>query len=206
MVTSRLIDINTAAITYRRECLQALGKRLYNTCIGCIKTMNSLLPEDEEGDKGHKYRIIFDDEEYQREVNAGDKIVCPKCNKEFDYATVNFASMNIPSGEQIVLQKNSETVWVCQNTQCEKINRLSDSEIIEDVIQTPHYARFVPYPPKKRMGLLSHLSFHDEMSAWVWLCLENLEEAFTRFRDDNWNKDKNLDLNDKNIDTSLEEL
>ena len=61
MPTQRLIDINTAAITYRRECLTALSKHLYTDCVGAIITLNAMLPAD---DGEHKYRIIFDDDEY----------------------------------------------------------------------------------------------------------------------------------------------
>ena len=201
MVTSRLIDINTAAITYRNKCLIALEKKLYKTCIGCIKTLNSLLPEDQDD---IQYRIVFDDEEYKKVINSSDKIECPKCKEEYDYNSVQFQQISMPWSEQIISQEKETTIWFC--TKCNKHNRLSESEIIEDVIRKPFYSRFVPNPPINTQGLLSQINFHSDMVEWVWSCLENLEDGFTRFRDDNWNKDKNMQFDEKDIDTTIEEL
>ena len=201
MVTSRLIDINTAAITYRNKCLIALEKKLYKTCIGCITTLNSLLPED----AGEiVYRIVFNDDEYRKVINSADKIECPICKTEYDYTSVQFQPMSLPWAEQIISEEKETTIWIC--IKCNKPNRLSQSEIIEDVIRRPFYSRFVPNPPINKQGLLSQLNFHAEMVEWVWICLENLEDGFTRFRDDNWNKDKNALLDDSNIDTTIEEF
>ena len=201
MVTSRLIDINTAAITYRNKCLIALEKKLYKTCIGCIKTLNSLLPEDQDD---IQYRIVFDDNEYKKVINSSDKIECPKCKEEYDYNSVQFQEISLPWAEQVISQEKETSIWFC--TKCDKYNRLSQSEIIEDVIRKPFYSRFVPNPPINTQGLLSQINFHSDMVEWVWACLENLEDGFTRFRDDNWNKDKNLQFDEKDIDTTLEEL
>ena len=201
MVTSRLIDINTAAITYRNKCLIALEKKLYKTCTGCIKTLNSLLPEDEDD---VQYRIVFDDNEYKKVINSSDKIECPKCKEEYDYNSVQFQQINLPWAEQIISQEKETTIWFC--TKCDKPNRLSESVIIEDVIRKPFYSRFVPNPPINTQGLLSQINFHAEMVEWVWICLENLEDGFTRFRDDNWNKDKNMQFDEAGIDTTIEEF
>ena len=201
MVTSRLIDINTAAITYRNKCLIALEKKLYKTCTGCIKTLNSLLPEDEDD---VQYRIVFDDNEYKKVINSSDKIKCPKCEEEHDYNSVQFQQISLNWSEQIISQESETTIWFC--TKCEKHNRLSESEIIEDVIRKPFYSRFVPEPPVNTQGLLSQINFHSDMVEWVWICLENLEDGFTRFRDDNWNKDKNQGFDETGIDTTIEEL
>ena len=62
----------------------------------------------------------------------------------------------------------------------------------------------MPEPPRQEFGLLSQLQFHKDMVEWVWLCLNSLEDGFTRFRDDNWNKKSEYDeLFD--LDTTAEE-
>jgi hypothetical protein len=42
------------------------------------------------------------------------------------------------------------------------------------------------------------------MVDWIWLCLDNLEESFARFRDDNWSRGEKM-FDDQLIDTSVEE-
>ena len=198
MPTSRLIDINTAAITYRTKCLMALDKRLYRNCIGAILSLNAELPEDD-GDK--KYRIVIDTEEYNQRIRQNYQIVC-SCGKEYEYGSVQFFDIAIPKIKQTLFGKTSRTVWIC--SKCKKENDLSASKIIENSLQKPFYLRVVPEPPENNHGLLSQLNFHNDMVDWVWTCLNSLEDGFTRFRDDNWNKSDEYS-DDPDIDTSIEE-
>ena len=201
MTESRLTDVNTACISYRTKCLMALDKRLYKNCIGAIKAINGLLPEDNLV-TGKVYRIIFDDEEYNKVVNSIFQIKCPKCETEFQYDTVDFTNMLLPKEEQIVSGRKTVKVWFC--TKCNTRQRLEESIVIEDSKQMPFYSRYVPMPPLNNHGLLSQLNFHSRMVEWIWLCLDNLEESLARFRDDNWSRgDKMFD--DTTIDTSREE-
>ena len=75
MPTQRLIDINTAAITYRTKCLMALDKKQYKNCIGAIISLNSLLPPDKDD---FKYRIVIDSDEYYTKVKDSYVMVCLK--------------------------------------------------------------------------------------------------------------------------------
>ena len=201
MTESRLTDINTACITYRTKCLMALDKRLYKNCIGAIKALNGLLPEDNLTTT-KTYRIIFDDEEYQKVINSVFQIKCPECETEFQYDTVEFNDMILPVSEQIMSDRKTVKCWFC--TKCKKRQRLEESLVIEDSKQIPFYSRYVPNPPINDHGLLSQLGFHSKMVEWIWICLDNLEESFARFRDDNWSRgDKMFD--DSSIDTSKEE-
>lgn len=200
MPTQRLIDINTAVITYRREILTALGQKRYKTCIGAIETMNGDLPTD---DGEFLYRIIFDDKEYNKLVNAVYQIVCPKCKVEQEYDSVQIVEMTTPLEESIISGETLTKVWVC--TKCYVINKLSQSKIVKDSTQYPFYSRYVPNPPINNHGLLSNLEFHSKMVEWVWQCLKSLEDAFARFRDDNWNKGGQLPSEDSSINTDIEE-
>ena len=208
MPTSRLIDINTAAITYRTKCLMALDKKLYRNCIGAIFSLNAELPEDD-GDK--KYRIVIDNDLHYDTVKQSYVIQCNHCTTtkdktknptEFPYHETEFFDVMLPKFEQILTGKNSERIWLCKK--CGKENRLLESKIIQNTLQKPYYHRVVPEPPKVKYGLLSHMQFHQDMINWVWLCLNAIEEGFTRYRDDNWNRsDDQYDMYE--IDTTIEE-
>lgn len=201
MPQSRLTDVNTACITYRTKCLMALDKSMYMNCVGAIKAMNSLLPEDDLNTE-KLYRIVFDDEEYNKVVNSAFKIECLKCQKEQEYDSVQFHTVNLPTSEQIVSGRKTTTVWFCPK--CKEFNRLDESNVIENSIRKPFYSRFVPFPPVNNHGLLSQLQYHTKMVEWVWICLDNLEEGFTRFRDDNWKRGDQL-FDDPSINTTMEE-
>ena len=48
------------------------------------------------------------------------------------------------------------------------------------------------------------MQFHKEVVDWIWVCLNSLEDGFTKFRDDNWNKGGD-EYEDYSIDTTVEE-
>ena len=121
---------------------------------------------------------------------------------KYQYDTIEFFVVNLPSSEQIMTGRKTTKVWFC--TKCKKNQRLDESEVIEDSKQMPFYSRYVPMPPVNNHGLLSQLGFHSKMVEWIWLCLDNLEEAFARFRDDNWSRGEKL-FENFDIDTSIEE-
>lgn len=194
-----MIDINTAAITYRTKCLTALDKNQYRNCIGAIISLNSLLPEDSDT---NKYRIIFDSDIYYQKIKDAYTIVCNFCTKETPHIETQIYDVNLSQQDQIILGYPTKKIWICKS--CKKENNLSDSKIIRDTLQKPYYHRIVPEPPERKTGLLSQLHFHKHMVDWVWLCLNSLEDGFTKFRDDNWNKgNEQYELYD--IDTSVEE-
>ncbi len=198
MPTQRLIDINTAAITYRRECLQALKMKHFRTCIGSIITLNAELPAD---DGDHKYRIIIDSTVHYDAVKQNFIIICT-CEAEHPYYQVVFFDVNLSKQDQIITGIEKERIWLCPK--CKVENQLLTSRIVRSSLQKPYYLRTVPEPPQSKQGLLSKLQFNRDMEDWVWLCLNAIEEGFTRFRDDNWNKQDPYDEM-YDVDTSIEE-
>ena len=198
MPTQRLIDINTAAITYRRECLQNLKIKNWRGCIGSIISLNSELPADED-DK--KYRIILDSALHYETVKQNYLIVCKKCKVEHPYYKINFFEVNLSKQSEIIFGVQRERVWLCPK--CKTENQLLTSKIIESSLQKPYYLRVLPEPPKAKHGLLSKMQFDIDMEKWVWLVLPVIEDGFARYRDDNWNKQDDED--DLGFDTSIEE-
>lgn len=199
MPTQRLIDINTAAITYRRECLQALKIKRYRTCIGSILSLNALLPAD---DGDHKYRIVIDSSIHYDAVKQNFIIICTDCEKECPYYHIEFFDVNLIKQDQIITGIEKERIWLC--SKCNFENKLLTSKIIRSSLQKPYYLRTLPEPPKSKQGLLSKLQFNRDMEDWVWLCLNAIEDGFARFRDDNWNKKDPYDEM-YDLDTSIEE-
>jgi|APSaa5957512535_1039671.scaffolds.fasta_scaffold12220_6 hypothetical protein len=198
MPTQRLIDINTAAITYRRECLQALKIKHWPSCIGAIISLNSELPAD---DDDKKYRIIMDSMAYEEQVKQNYIIVCKKCKVEHPYYSITFFNVNLSKEKSTILGISKERIWLCPK--CSEENQLLTSKIIESSLQKPYYLRTVPEPPKAQHGLLSKMQFDIDMENWVWLVLPVIEDGFARYRDDNWNKQDDGD--DLGFDTSIEE-
>lgn len=202
MPTARLVDINTAAITYRTKILMALDKRKYRNCIGGIIALNSLLPEDDTEDETKNYRIRINSEEYYEKINEKDTIVCPSCDKEISYESVQVFPINTSLIDRVITDKKEKDIWICPK--CKKENDVDRSRLIVSTLQKPYYLRVVPDPPRNDHGLLSKLDFHHKMEEWVWMCLGYIEEGFTRFRDDNWNKADPFDQLYE-VDTNLEE-
>lgn len=200
MATARLIDINTAAIVYRTKCLIALDKHMYRNCVGAINSMNALLPADAD-DK--VYRIIIDSDQYESKINASYIMVCTHCEKEIEYDMIKVMDFLVSSNEWIVTGDKMDKVWFCPK--CKEQNKLSITRIIESTLEKPYYYRYVPEPPEYKTGLLSQIEFHNRMSEWVWNCITNIEEGFTRFRDDNWKRGDSI-YEDMSIDTSLDEV
>jgi len=177
----------------------ALDKKMYRNCIGAIISLNAELPEDD-GDK--KYRIVFDSEQYYQKIKDSYLLVCTECDKETPKTSVQILDIALSQTEQIILGYPTRKIWICPK--CKKENDLKSSRIIKTTLQKPYYHRVVPEPPRQEFGLLSQLQFHKDMVEWVWLCLNSLEDGFTRFRDDNWNKKSEYDeLFD--LDTTAEE-
>lgn len=197
---SLLVDINTAAITYRRECLQSLDKKKYAHCFGCIKAMNGLLPEDQD-DKS--YRIRIDTAEYNEKVKGSSVARCNYCKKDTERKGLQILNIRLPAEAAQVIGYDVEQVWLCSH--CKKDNILKDTVIIQNVVVEPFYSQIVPEPPKREVGLLNQMDYHKNVVEWVWLCLDNLEEAFTRYRKDYEPKANQMGLFESDVNTELEE-
>lgn len=196
---SLLVDINTAAITYRRECLQALDRKKYATCFGCIKAMNGLLPKDTE-DKS--YRIRISDDDYKAKVTGTTMARCNKCDKEIEREKLQVLDISLPLVTAQVVGYGIEKVWICP--MCNDDNLLKDTVIIKNIIPEPFYSQIVPEPPRKKNGLLDQIEYHRKVTEWVWLCLDNLEESFQRYRKDYKPQSWELEMLEE-IDNSLDE-
>ena len=199
---SLLVDVNTAAIHYRRKCLEYLSGKEYANCFGSIKALNALLPADEE--EGKTYRIRFDTDEYNKIVTGDTMIQCYHCKKDSNRSKIEVYNIRLDYTTAILTGYSEEPIWVCKL--CKNDCILKDSLVMQNVIAQPHYSQVLPEPPEKKIGLLDQIEYHKRVVEWVWLCLDNLEESFTRYRKDYVPKSAEADLYDLNdIDTSLED-
>ncbi len=197
---SLLIDINTSAITYRRECLIALKQKQYASCYGSIKAMNGLLPADEEG---KSYRLRFDTIEYDEKVHGDTMIECMHCEKQQPRDKIDVFDVRLDQMAALTVGYNNEKIWICKL--CKKDNVLKDSRVYENVIQQPFYSQVLPEPPENHGGLLDQMNYHKLVTEWVWLCLDNLEESFTRYRKDYEPKGQ-AGMYGDDVDTSLDDM
>ena len=196
---SLLTDVNTAAITYRRECLQAMEKKRFATCLGCIKAMNGLLPADQEG---KSYRLRINTDQYNEKIKGSIMAKCKHCKEDTERKTLNLIEINLPKAASVTVGHKTETIWICKF--CKKENVLKDTLVIKNVIPQPFYCQIVPEPPKRKLGLLDQIDYERRVIEWIWLCLDNLEESFTRYRKDY--KPQSWETQFQEVDNSLDEF
>lgn len=182
MPQSRLPDINTAFIMYRREVLQSLNQQNYDNCFGALYALNGLLPE--------QYRVKISSIEYNKLTQQDIVAKCGKCEKETDFKSVQIQTILAPLVVGVVTGEQYYKVWVCP--ECKFENKLTKTIMIQKTLQEPYFLRVVPKPPQRKDGLYDRSSYHRKVVQWVWNMLDELEERMAQFRDDNWNRTDDL--------------
>lgn len=182
MPQSRLPDINTAFIMYRREVLQSLNQKNYDNCFGALYALNGLLPAE--------YRVKVSSIEYSRLTTQDIVAKCNKCDKEIDYKSLKVMAILAPLIVGVVSGQQYHKIWVCP--ECKFENKLTKTAMIQKTLQEPYFLRVVPKPPQRKDGLFDRSSYHRKVIQWVWNMLDELEERMAQFRDDNWTKSDNL--------------
>lgn len=182
MPQARLPDINTAFIMYRREALQNYKSKNYSMCIGCLYSLNALLPQ--------KYRVIVSDIEYDKKTLEKITLDCPKCKETFDFKDIQIFELAIPLTEYLFSDSKKEKIWYCPK--CKVRHRLADTEPVRQIQLEPYFLSVVPKPPHQKDGLISRNRYFKKFSVWYWMICNELEERMAQFRDDNWTKEDEL--------------
>jgi len=188
MPQARLTDINTAAITYRREVISGLKAKNYSACFGSLYALNGLLPEE--------YRVKISDIIYEDKTKQDIFVKCKFCQIDQDFKIVKKFDLLLPLIKRILSSKTHEKIWVC--TDCKKNNLLEQTELIQKILGEPYFLKVVPKPPERKDGLMDRATYHSKIQVWIWTFLDEIEERMAKFRDDNWSKgdqmDETLDL------------
>lgn len=196
MPQSRLPDINSAFVTYRREVLNSYHTANYGNCIGALYAINALLP----GGDPTNYRVTISDIEYKEATKFEINAICYHCQAKTLYESVQIFDLLLPIVDSILSGNEYVKVWICSN--CDKECNLHDTTFSKTTIQEPHFAHCVPKAPEKKDGLGGRTSYIKNIKNWIMTFLIELEERMGQFREDNWQKGGQSD--DLDIDTSDE--
>ena len=181
---SRLPDINTAFVKYRNIVTTHLEMQDYTACFGALYALNGLLPDE--------YRVKISTTEYNKLTRHDIFVKCNSCQVETDYSKIKVFDLIIPLIETVISGNQHEKVWLCSS--CKHKNKLLKTEMRQTVLQEPYYLHVVPSPGKRRDGLNDRSSYHRKIAVWVWTMIDELEERMSMYREDNWQKDERLEL------------
>ena len=108
----------------------------------------------------------------------------------------------VSSLEQCLSGKQTTQIWHCP--ECKTENRLSKTRMIQKVMSLPSFIKVVPEPPQRKDGLTDRKTYHKIFSRWFWQFLDELEAQAANFRDDNWQKDGQSEIED--VDTTGDDI
>jgi len=172
MPQAALPDLNTAFIVYRREAITSLKSKRYDACFGALYAINGLLPKD--------YRVKISTKLYDEKTNLDTIAICYHCNQKTSYNKIQIKEAMLPMMIGTITGSETEKVWDCE--QCGKTNKLHQTDIIEPIVEEPYFVKIVPKPPLRKNGLLDRVSYHREVSRWVWTMLDELEAQMSNYR------------------------
>lgn len=172
MPQAALPDLNTAFIIYRREAITSLKGKRYDACFGALYAINGLLPKE--------YRVKVSTKLYEEKTNLDIMAVCYHCKAESNYKEVVIHDVLVPLIVKMITGSVTEKVWDC--SKCLKSNKLNKTDILEPILEEPNFTKMMPKPPERKNGLLDRVSFHREISRWVWTMIDELEAQMSNYR------------------------
>jgi len=179
---AELPDKNTAFIVYRRESISSWKSGKYDACIGALYSLMGLLPAD--------YRPSISTEEFELLTNQNLMAVCSECSAENNFAAVKTFDVTLPFLLDILSGQKTEKVWVC--SQCDKMNRLTTTKLIQKVLKEPYFLKVIPSPPGRNEGMMGRTQFKIKFSTWFWLALSSIEAQMGRYREEYQPKDTEM--------------
>lgn len=195
MPQSRLPDVNTAIIVYRREAITDLKGQRYDGCLGALHALNGMLPD--------VYRVKISTTDYNKMMKEGLFATCNFCTEESNFQVVKTTDVFLPFDQSIVSENIKEKIWICSH--CHKENKRSLTKFTHKTFEKPYYLRVVPDPPTRKDGVMARNEFHRKFSSWFWTMLGEIEAQLAQFRDDNWKKPGSLyDIDEDFGDTGEE--
>tara|TARA_B100000676_G_C18016667_1_gene810078 strand:- start:847 stop:1467 length:621 start_codon:yes stop_codon:yes gene_type:complete len=202
---SRLPDINHAFVAYRNKFNAAMDQRNWKTATGCLTTMNSLLPLE--------YRVRVSTEEYEKLSKTKKYKKCLRCNEESEDEITPVQKILTNSMSDFLLGTKSERLWNCPK--CNEWNKISNTPRINQVLDSTMVFGVVTEPPVRDMGIVkikpdplvpeqipsARRRFEIAIERWLWSFNREIEERVAQYRDDNWQKEQQMQ---EEIDTSME--
>lgn len=177
---SRLIDVNTAFITYRREVLNNLKSQNYPMVFGSLFAMNALLPL--------KYRVHISTVDFEKVVKDKEKLmaICKHCEALTEEHELRPVQVLLSFSVSSITGQQTQKIWTCKD--CLKMNELAETHFVQNKLENPSFMKVVPDAPQRHEGLMPRNVWHTMVVAWSLQFLAEIEEQVAEFRDDNWQK------------------
>lgn len=177
---SRLPDINTEFIMYRREAINCHSAKKYDSMFGAAYALNACLPKD--------YRVRISNTEYQDLIKQDIIAICSFCNHEFKYKDIHIYNIMVSQFVLLLTDKRFEKRWKC--SECKEVNQLSKTRLVQNIRKKPYFLQVVPEPPERKDGLLDRWSYHKQVSQWFWQFMDEIAFQESKFREEYVPKDQ----------------
>lgn len=180
MPQATLMDLNTSAITYRKEIIMNLKSKNYAMCFGALNAINGILFD--------QYRVKVSTAEYKLALQNAKTAACAFCTSEtfdtksgksiskpteHDYYTLKFYSLMLPNVARILADHEYDKVWDCPK--CGKSNKLKDTKIFRNTLQKPYFLKVVPDAPERKDGIMDRSTYDKKIKSWILDYLGELE-------------------------------
>lgn len=175
MPQARLIDVNTAAIQYRRLIISSLASQNYASIFGALYTLNAELPSEPVN-----YRITISTKQYYEKTKGMKIAVCTECSEETDFDNTIKREVMTSYLEQTITGNKYNRIWECPH--CKKDCKITRTQFFDQVLQEPHFLQVVPHPPERRQGVMDRNKYHGEVEKWAWLFLGEIEQSIALWR------------------------
>ena len=149
-----------------------------------------------------EYQVTISDREYSQQTDDRTVVQCNFCEMEIEkiinkgeddeyvkkmniptelkYSKIKFFNLLVPPMEKLLTRNKTVKAWECP--ECHKVNRLSDTVIIDEEVQFPYYRKVVPTSPIRTSGLSTRLGFHEKFTKWFFQFSEELEHQLSLYR------------------------
>jgi len=164
---SKVIDINTAVMTYRSALMRAIYDENKLGAITCVKALNNLLPTER--------RFIFDSLEYESERRSKKIVRCKSCKNNIDLERLE--------RHEAVYSRYTSSVLIAKYVICDKCK--NKQFVHPDDIDNMHIMTkkllFLP-----SLQTMSSVFENSLQSGQFWkniaLCQTELEKRHTDYR------------------------
>ena len=192
MPQARLPDVNTGFNYHRGKAVSSWQGRNYTAAVGSLYAFNGELPD--------AYRVKISTKKYNELTRQDLELVCPECEQQTKFNNVKIMNILTPLIVSSLTGQETMKMWHCNK--CDKLVRFDKTKKIQKVLALPAFLKVVPEPPQRKDGLMDRKTYDKIFSRWFWQFLDELEAQAAQFRDDNWQKEGNIENED--VDTEGE--
>ena len=130
-----------------------------------------------------------EEDEYAKQIEVQTEIPLNK---------IKIVDLLSPSFEGLITGQNNVKSWFCPS--CKKMNELHRTKRIQTERERPYYAKVIPDPPVRQIGLQNRFNFEHDFTRWFWNFLEEINWGEVAYRKEYINQnghDMEISFNDK---------